>query len=262
MTLDSPWLLVPTAVLLWVVAWMWAIPSAVEAIRNALTRRIGDSWQAGLLDLVSGWYCRWIHGLTFVGFDDLPAPFRHGETGGGIVVANHASGTDPLFVQAGVRRFVRWMMWADMMEPRLDPVWRTARILPVRYGVEDATIVRQAVRWVKDGHLLGVFAEGGIARPPREIRPFQPGVGLIARLTKAPVLLLHIDGAPYTETAFEALVRPSCTTVSVVGVFDLAHEKDPAAAVATLRNALIAHAGWNANDESIVTRWLDEQQST
>jgi 1-acyl-sn-glycerol-3-phosphate acyltransferase len=262
MTPDSPWLLVPIAILLWVAAWMWAIPSAVAAIRNALTRRIGDSWQAGLLDLVSGWYCRWIHGLTFVGFDDLPAPFRHGETGGGIVVANHASGTDPLFVQAGVRRFVRWMMWADMMEPRLSLVWETARILPVRYGVEDATTVRQAVRWVRDGNLLGVFAEGGIARPPGEVRPFQPGVGLIARLTKAPVLLLHIDGAPYTDSAFGALVKPSRTTVSVVGVFELSNEKDPAEATARLREAMIAHSGWPTNDESIVTRWLDEQPNS
>ena len=262
MTPDSPWLLVPIAVVLWVVAWMWVIPSAVAAVRNRLKARIGDGWQAGLLDLVSGRYCRWIHGLRFVGFDDLPAPFRHGETGPGIVVANHASGTDPLFVQAGVRRFIRWMMWADMMEPRLGPVWEIAQILPVRYGVEDATTVRKAVRWVKDGNLLGVFAEGGIARPPGEIRPFQPGVGLIARLTKAPVLLLHIDGAPFTDSAFGALLKPSRTTVSVVGVFDLSAEKDPAVAVRRLRDAMIAHTGWPANDESIVTRWLDEQQST
>jgi 1-acyl-sn-glycerol-3-phosphate acyltransferase len=261
MTLDSFWLLLPIAVLLWVAAWMWAIPSVATLMRNRLTARIGDGWQAGLLDFVSGWYCRWIHGLRFVGFDDLPAPFRHGGAGPGIVVANHASGTDPLFVQAGIRRFIRWMMWADMMEPRLGPVWEVARILPVRYGVEDATTVRKAVRWVKDGNLLGIFAEGGIARPPGEIRPFQPGVGLIARLTKAPVLLLHIDGAPYTDSAFGALVQPSRTTVSVVGVFDLSTEKDPTDAVAVLRNALLAHSGWPANDDSIITRGLDDQQA-
>ncbi len=261
MPLDSPWLLVPVGVALWVTAWMWAIPTVVAAIRDGLTARIGENWHAGLLDLVSRRYCRWIHGLEFVGFEDLPPPFRHGGTGGGIVVANHASGTDPLFVQAGVRRFIRWMMWADMMEPRLDLVWRIARILPVRYGVEDASIVRQAVRWVRDGNLLGVFAEGGIARPPGEVRPFQPGVGLIARLTKAPVLLLHIDGAPCTESAFSALIKPSRTAVSVVGVFDLADEKDPAVAVHRLRDALIAHTGWPANDESIVDRWREDQTS-
>jgi len=261
MTPDSPWLLVPVGILLWVVAWMWVLPTAVARVRDGLARRIGEDWRAGLLDIISRWYCRWVHGLRFVGFEDLPAPFRHGDHGGGIVVANHASGTDPLFVQAGLRRFVRWMMWADMMEPRLAMVWEIARILPVRYGVEDSTTVRQAVRWVRDGHLLGVFAEGGIARPPGEVRPFQPGVGLIARLTKAPVLLLHIDGAPFTDSAFAALLKPSTTTVSVVGVFDLSAEKDPADAVRRLRDALIAHTGWPANDESIVTRWLEEQET-
>lgn len=259
MTLDSPWLLVPLGILLWVTAWMWLLPAMVRAIDRGLTARIGENWKAGLLDLASGWYCRWIHGLRFVGFEDLPPPFRHGGTGPGIVVANHASGTDPMFVQAGIRRFIRWMMWADMMEPRLDLVWETAQILPVRYGIEDATTVRKAVRWVKDGNLLGIFAEGGIARPPREVRPFQPGVGLIARLTKAPVLLLHIDGAPFTESAFGALTKPSRTTVSVVGVFDLSDEKDPAAAANRLRDALADASGWPKNDESLVDRWLDEQ---
>ena len=160
------------------------------------------------------------------------------------MVANHASGVDPVLVQAGVRRFIRWMMWAEMMEPAMDPIWRIGRIFPVSYGAQDSTIVRQAVRWVKDGNLLGVFAEGAIARPAGELRPFQPGVGLIARLTKAPVLLLHVDGAPYTPTAFSSAIKPSRATVRLVGIFDLSKEKDPQAAVDLLRNALAEQSGW------------------
>ncbi|MEY3021902.1 MAG: hypothetical protein RIS86_1100, partial [Planctomycetota bacterium] len=34
MTLDSFWLLLPIAVLLWVAAWMWAIPSVATLMRN------------------------------------------------------------------------------------------------------------------------------------------------------------------------------------------------------------------------------------
>lgn len=254
-----PWILVALAIVAWVVLWMWAIPAATRGVLGGLERRIGISPEAGVLDLWNILYTRLVHRIRFEGLDRLPAPFRHGDAGGGIVVANHASGVDPLLVQAGIRRFVRWMMWADMMEPKLGLVWRISKVLPVQYGVEDATTVRQAVRWVRDGNLLGIFAEGGIARPPGEVRPFQPGVGLIARLTKAPVLLLHIDGAPEAEEAFAALVKPSRSVVSVVGVFDLSKEKDPAVAANTLRDALIAHAGWPANDENIVDRWREDQ---
>lgn len=253
------WILLAAAIVAWVVFWMAIVPWAGRTIRRRLERRIGESPEAGALDLANRIYTRLVHRVRFEGLDDLPPPFRHGGTGGGIVVANHASGVDPVLVQAGIRRFIRWMMWAEMMEPMLDPVWRAGRILPVRYGAEDSTIVRQAVRWVKDGNLLGIFAEGAIARPAGELRPFQPGVGLIARLTRAPVVLLHVDGAPYTETAFQSAFKPSRATVRLVGVFDLSREKDPQAAVDLLRNALAEHSGWPLNEESLIGQGLEPE---
>ena len=255
----SHWILLAAAIVVWVVFWMAIVPRTGAAIRRHLEGRIGESAGAGALDLANRIYTRLVHRVRFEGLDDLPAPFRHGDSGGGIVVANHASGVDPVLVQAGVRRFIRWMMWAEMMEPAMDPIWRIGRIFPVRYGAQDSTIVRQAVRWVKDGNLLGVFAEGAIARPAGELRPFQAGVGLIARLTKAPVLLLHVDGAPYTSTAFRSAIKPSRATVRLVGIFDLSKEKDPQAAVDRLRDALAEQSGWPKNEESLIERPLEDQ---
>ena len=254
----SPWILALAAVAGWIVAWMWVIPTAARTIRRRLEDRLGDSAMAGFLDLLNMAYVRWWHRLEFVGFDDLPAPFRPGDRGAGLVVANHTAGIDPLLVQAGIRRFIRWMMWADMMVPELDVVWKAARILPVHYGNEDSGTVRTAVRELKDGGLVGVFAEGGIARPRGEIRPFQPGVGLLARLGKAPVLLLWIHGTPESPTAFGSILRRSRSRVEVVGVFDLRAEKDPQVASDTLRQALLDHTGWEANEESVVDRWERE----
>lgn len=255
------WTILAVATLPAIVILVWAIRSGGSRLQRKLHGRIGDSAMAGFLDLVNAGYVRWWHRLELVGFQNLPAPFRAGDTGPGLVIANHTAGIDPLLVQAGIRRFIRWMMWADMMVPQLGVVWRAARILPVSYGSKDATTVRTAVRHLKGGGLVGIFAEGGIARPSGEIRPFQPGVGLLARLGKAPVLLVHIRDTPYTPTAFGSVFRRSRAVVEVVGVFDLRGEKDPQAAADTLRNALLDHSGWPSNEKSVIDQWEEETAS-
>ncbi|MCP4834496.1 MAG: 1-acyl-sn-glycerol-3-phosphate acyltransferase [Phycisphaera sp.] len=246
------WAILAVAVLAWIGFWMWVVPVLGRRIRIRLEARLGDTATAGAIDLLNLLYVRWWHRLELVGFRDLPAPFRAGDRGAGLVVANHTAGIDPLLVQAGIRRFIRWMMWADMMIPELELFWRTARILPVSYGTGDSTTVRTALRHLKDGGLVGLFAEGSIARPPREIRPFQPGVGLLARLSKAPVLLIHIRDTPYTPTAFGSIIRRSRAVVEVIGIHDLSGEKDPRVATERLRSALLDHSGWPSNEETLI----------
>lgn len=254
----SLWIPIAAGIVAWCLFWVWLVPLARTRIEARLADRIGTTPFAGAVDLLIGIYCRLLHRVRFVGFDDLPAPFRHGDAGGGLVVANHTAGIDPLLVQTGIRRFIRWMMWADMMTPSLDAIWKAGQILPVSYGNEDSTTVRLAIRHVRDGGLVGVFAEGGIAKPPGSIHPFQAGVGLLARMTKAPILLVHIHGTPNAPDAFASVFRPSHATVEVVGIFDLSREKDPHRAVEILRNALIEHTGWPSSDVDLVEKWRAE----
>ena len=108
------------------------------------------------------------------------------------------------------------------------------------------------MRHVKQGGIIGLFPEGAIARPPGELRPFQPGVGLLARLTRAPVLVLWIHDTPYTETAWGSLARTSRAVVEFVDVLDLSKEKDPAVASKMLRDAIARRSGWPRNEESML----------
>ena len=241
-----------TGIATWIILWMWLIPTATRRVRSALDARIGDGPLVGTIDVISCCYCRWVHRVRFVGFERLPETFRRGGEGGGVVVANHTAGMDPMLVQAGIRRLIRWMMWADMMVPALDFAWKAGQVLPVRHGQEDSTTLRQAVRHVKEGGIIGLFPEGSIVRPPGEIRPFQPGVGLLARLTRAPVLVLWVHDTPYADTAWRSLVRTSRAVVELVDVLDLSKEKNPAVATAMLRDAIARRSGWPRNDEPMV----------
>ena len=252
MPLPSLAIVIVAGIGVWILLWMWAIPTVTDRIRTALDRRIGNGPLVGLIDLVSCTLARTRHHVRFVGFEDLPSPFRHGDIGGGIVVANHTAGVDPFIVQTGIRRLIRWMIWAEMMDPRFDFAWKAGQALPVSYGSQDASTLRKAVRHVKNGGLIGIFPEGAIARPPSQIRPFQPGVGLLARLSKAPVLVLWIHDTPYTETASGAIFKRSHSIVELVGIVNLSDEKVPATATAILRDAIADRSGWPRNDESIL----------
>jgi 1-acyl-sn-glycerol-3-phosphate acyltransferase len=82
------------------------------------------------------------------------------------------------------------MMAREQMLRELEEVWEHLEILPVTYGPQDAATFREAMRHVQAGGVLGIFPEGGITRPPQEIRPFlgwgrphrRPGQGAGRRL--------------------------------------------------------------------------------
>jgi 1-acyl-sn-glycerol-3-phosphate acyltransferase len=243
----TPWYLFLGIVVAWAAVWL----SILHGLMPWLSRRVGSGPLTGFLWLVARTYTRAVHRVRYVGFDRLPPYACAGGTRGFIVVANHACGIDPLLVQCGLRRHVRWMMWFSMFAPVLGPLWRHERMIAVGRGPKaDGVALREAVRHVRGGDPLGIFPEGGIARPPGEVRPFLPGTGFLARLAKAPVLLFHINRTGFCETAWGSIITPSRSTVEFLGEFDLSHIKDPTLAVEHLREVLAARSGWPLNDES------------
>ncbi len=193
--------------------------------------------------LVNGWL-RLLHRPTWLGFEPAADALR----GGAILISNHGSGLDPFLLQAPLRRRIRWMMARDQMYQGFDEVWRHLEVLPVTYGPADTGTLREALRHVQAGGLLGIFPEAGIARPPHELRPFLPGASLIVARAKVPVVVCWIEGAPYTENAFLSLLKPSQSRVHCLGVVDFEGERDTAVITARLRDLIQRRSGWPLND--------------
>ncbi|MGQ0628808.1 MAG: lysophospholipid acyltransferase family protein [Phycisphaerales bacterium] len=164
----------------------------------------------GLVWLVGCLYARLVQRARFGGRDVLKG-LRPGE--GLVVVANHTSGMDPILIQVGLReREVRWVMTREMRVRALDPVWAYLDIIFVgtdgaRSGTSELAAVKEMIRHVKRGGVLGIFPEGRIVRPRGTLHPFQPGVGSILARTGARVLPVFVRGTPETETAFSSLFR-------------------------------------------------------
>lgn len=167
-----------------------------------------------------------------------------GDVGPLIVVANHASGVDPLLIQSVLPFEPRWMMAADMRHPTGEWLWRFGRIIFVDRASSDPTGVREALRHLSDGGVLGLFPEGGIERQPQTLRPFQPGVGLLIRRSGARVLPIVIEGAAMAPTAWGALVRTSRPTIRIMEPIDYGRETSPAEVAADLQSRFEAWTGW------------------
>lgn len=134
---------------------------------------------------------------------------RHHVPGDGpaLLVANHTAGVDPLLIQCSMIRIVRWMMAKDMMVGALGWVWRAWQIIPVDTQNSDTKSVREAVRRLKDGEVVGIFPEGGLNRGEELTNEFRAGVGLIASRADVPIVPIYITGTPRVQTAFQSLLR-------------------------------------------------------
>ena len=239
------WYLLLFFVAAWTGVWVLVVYRCVPW----LDARLNDGALRGFTWVTLRLYLRLVHRVKWVGFDRLPDDVKPGGTGQYIVVSNHSAGVDPLLIQAGLRRHLRWLMAKEMFVPFLNFFWKWEGMIQVSYGAaDDAMALREAARHLRDGGLLGIFAEGGIARPPKELRPFQPGVGLLSKIGRAPVLLFWIHGTRYTQTPWGSIFKTSHSVVEFIGVYDFSKEAEPATAVEKLREAIHARSGWPLND--------------
>lgn len=227
-----------------------------------LFRWIGSRWLSkgpgdaatGVLCLIVRAYCWLMHRTTYVGLEHVPKTNR---PGGLVVVSNHTSPVDPLLMQSACRFEIRWMMAEDMMSPQLDWLWRHQRVIPVARDGRDWGPAREAIRHVRDGGVIGIFPEGGIAIPRGQIRPFLSGAGLVVARCRAPVLLVWISNTPPMPQTGKALTTRSRARVEFIELIDLGDQRDPVIITDRLRQRLAEASGWPRNDEPLVRPPLD-----
>ncbi|MCS7049214.1 MAG: 1-acyl-sn-glycerol-3-phosphate acyltransferase [Verrucomicrobiae bacterium] len=134
------------------------------------------------------WFLFWVAFRARVtGSERIPA------SGGLLLVSNHLSFADPLLIGWAMPRPVEFMGLAELFRvPVLGWLARKLGGFPVRRDTVDYHAVREAVRRLKQGRCVGIFAEGGIRLGTDSIlsgpRPLKPGATHIALLSGATVL--------------------------------------------------------------------------
>ena len=101
------------------------------------------------------------------------------DTGAVIVAPNHKSSFDPPIVGVAIKnRLVHYMAKAELFKnPVFGWVLRKMGAFPVKRGTVDRMAIKQAVRELKNGHVLGIFPEGTRIKKRRfRSFPFRNGI--------------------------------------------------------------------------------------
>jgi 1-acyl-sn-glycerol-3-phosphate acyltransferase len=149
----------------------------------------------------------------------------HGQ--GAILVCNHRCPLDPAFIAATTTRVVHWMVAKEYCEyPVFRELLQTCEVIPVRRGAIDLPAVRNAIRLVQQGEIVGLFPEGRINTTSQLLLPGHFGAALIALKARVPVIPCCIHGAPYDGTTLGCLVMPAAVRLVIGRPIDLSAYED------------------------------------
>lgn len=116
---------------------------------------------------------------------------RFPKEGRALVVANHVTFVDFLFLTAACRRPMRFVMYYTFVNtPVLRWMFRDAKVIPIAARHEDPEMLDRAMDAIaaalENDELVCVFPEGMVTRDGK-MTPFRPGIEKIVARTPAPV---------------------------------------------------------------------------
>ena len=137
--------------------------------------------------------------------------------GPALVIANHSSPLDPMLIWTnhhfckppGTLRIISFLMAREYYEPAgVNIICRIMRSIPLSRDGRDFGPVRDALRLLRDGQMVGVFPEGRINRERGLVRA-DTGLAWLALKARVPVYPVFIHGVPLGTSMVEPFITPS-----------------------------------------------------
>ncbi|MBY0113675.1 MAG: 1-acyl-sn-glycerol-3-phosphate acyltransferase [Phycisphaerales bacterium] len=223
-----------------------AVLAALATLSALLVRNPRRDPMVGLLVALMKLFARFIQRARYEGRTHIPRSMHPGPL---IVVSNHTAGADVPLIQAVCPFEIRWMMARSMQVEFLQWFWEWANVIGVDISGRDSAALREAIRHVDSGGVLGIFPEAGLERPPGMVMPFQPGIGLLIKKTGAKVLPVVVDGTPQVDPAWASLWRMGNARVRFFEPIDYAASGLSASEiVADLQKRYLEWTGWEFNE--------------
>lgn len=142
-------------------------------------------------------------------------PERVPRTGGVLILANHRSDCDPVVLQSFCPRHVYFMAKSELWDMKFVRRWLEYwRAFPVKRGEPDRGALKTAVELLRAGHAVCVFPEGELSETG-EMLPLKPGVALIARQAKVPILCVGLTNTARIMPYGKVTPRPAFRSVWV-----------------------------------------------
>lgn len=126
--------------------------------------------------------------LEVRGTEHIP---RSGPT---LIVANHSSMLDPPIVGAAAPRPLHFLAKGELFSiPLFGRLIFAVHARPIRREGSDPGALRTALRVLEAGHALLIFPEGTRGEEGT-LREGRPGAGMLALLSRAPVVPAYVEG--------------------------------------------------------------------
>jgi 1-acyl-sn-glycerol-3-phosphate acyltransferase len=151
------------------------------------------------------------------------------EEGPCIIAANHCSFFDPPLVGVACKRAIHYLARKSLLEwPILGPIFPDLNVIPVDRRNADRSALMGAIRVVKNGGAVLIFPEG-TRSPDGNLQPAQPGLGMIAAKTGAPIVPMRIFGSYATFNRKMRFPRRALVSVKVASPlrFEAITEREP-----------------------------------
>jgi acyl-[acyl-carrier-protein]-phospholipid O-acyltransferase / long-chain-fatty-acid--[acyl-carrier-protein] ligase len=171
--LDSAGILLAVAVVT-LVATVWAIWLLPDALLRLLVVMAAHT----------------LYRVRILGAEKMP------EKGGAMLVPNHVSFLDGLFLLAATDRQIRFVVEQHWYErPWLKPFMKALGVIPISAAGGPRVVLkalRDAGKALDDGEVVCLFAEGEISRMGSTL-PFRRGLKRIVKGRNAPIIPVHLD---------------------------------------------------------------------
>jgi len=197
--------------------------AAAATLLLALAGWFVFSWRASpytfwqfCIYLLNRFFTRVLWRTEVSGTLDLP------DSQGAVIVSNHVSGIDPLLIQLSTLRIVHWLVAREYFYmPVLSFVFKQLQSIPVNRGGVDTAATKMAIRYAREGGLVGLFPEGRVNVTDELLLPGRPGAALIALKARVPVVPCYVCDAPYNGTALGSFFMTARAKVRIGKPIDL-----------------------------------------
>lgn len=153
-----------------------------ELVDKFLQTIFHPAWFMPFATFMVRWYVRIVYGLKATGQENVP------KTGPAIVAANHVTAWDPPIVGVVCPRRLEFMAKKELFNgPFFSAIMYGVRTFPVDRQANDIGAIREAVKRLRNGRVVGIFIEGTRTGGRMDVQALD-GAGFIARSTQAPVV--------------------------------------------------------------------------
>ncbi len=152
---------------------------------------------------------------------------------GAVIICNHHSPIDPSFIALAADRIVHWMVAKEYCQhPLLGWFFRICEAIPTNRAGIDTAATKAAIRYAREGDLVGLLPEGRINTTDQTLLPGRPGAAMIALRAQVPVIPCYLTGSPYDGTILGCFKMPAKVRlrigepIDISAYYDRAHDRE------------------------------------